>query len=187
MKIGKTIYFDNRKDWKNWLRKNHKKEKEIWLIYYNKASGKSRIPYNDAVEEALCYGWIDSTIKKIDKDRFTQRFTPRNKKSELSEMNKERIRLLIKSKKMTKAGLKAVEHLIDDKLEDVEPKLSQDIKKALQKDKKVWENYEKFPASYKRIRIGWIESARIRQEVFEQRLNYFIKMTEKNKMYGMLK
>ncbi|MFC2131569.1 YdeI family protein [Bacteroidota bacterium] len=185
MEISKIIYFDNRKDWRLWLRKNHKKEREIWLIYYNKASGKPRIPYNDAVEEALCYGWIDSTLKKIDKDRFTQRFTPRNHKSQLSVMNKERIRRLIKSKKMTKAGLKAVEHLLGN-MDDGEPDLSPDIKKALKADKEVWNNYISFPASYKRIRIGWIESARIRPDEFEKRLKYFVKMTAKNKRYGMV-
>ena len=69
MKISKSLYVTNGKQWRLWLKKNHSKEKEIWLIFPNKASGKPRIPYNDAVEEALCFGWIDSTIKKYDTER----------------------------------------------------------------------------------------------------------------------
>ena len=79
MEIGKTLYVANRREWRAWLRKNYKKERDIWLIYYKKDSGKPRIPYNDAVEEALCFGWIDSIIKKMDAERFVQRFSKRNK------------------------------------------------------------------------------------------------------------
>ena len=85
MEIGKTLYVANRKGWREWLAKNHAKEKEIWLVYYRRETGQPRIPYNDAVEEALCYGWIDSTQKKLDGERFAQRFSPRNKTSGLSQ------------------------------------------------------------------------------------------------------
>ncbi len=187
MEIGKTLYIVERKEWRAWLRKNHKIEKDIWLTYFNKASGKPRISYNDSVEEALCFGWIDSIVKKIDKDSFAQRYTPRKKNSQLSELNKERIRFLIKQNKMTKAGLDAVKNYISDIHEDKEPAIPADILKVLKQDKTTWENYQNFPASYKRIRISWIDAARIRPEVFEQRLRYFIKMTAKNKMYGMVK
>ena len=78
MKNLNIIYIIDRKKWRKWLEKNFKKEKEIWLVYPKKSSGKKRIPYNDAVEEALCFGWIDSTIKSFDKDKTIQRFSPRN-------------------------------------------------------------------------------------------------------------
>lgn len=183
MKVGKTLYVVNRKDWRKWLSKNHSKEKEIWLIYYKKASGKLRIPYNDAVEEALCYGWIDSTAKKIDKERFAQRFSPRKPKSVLSEMNRERINRLNKQNKMTPHGLKAVLHRFkDDKF-----KIPNDILKALKANKQAWENFQKFPRYYKRIRIGYIESQRKHnKESFGKSLNYLIKMSEKNKKFGMV-
>ena len=90
--------------------KNHSKESEIWLIYYRKSSGKPRISYNDAVEEALCFGWIDSTAKPVDDVSWAQRFTPRRKNSKLSELNKERVRQMIKAKKMTKFGLEKIKH-----------------------------------------------------------------------------
>ena len=104
MKITKTLYVHKTNHWRTWLRKNHRTAKEIWLIYYKKHSGKPRIPYNDAVEEALCFGWIDSTVKTVDKDSFAQRFSPRNPKSSWSELNKERARMLLRKKAMVPAG-----------------------------------------------------------------------------------
>ena len=81
MEMPETIYFADRKNWRKWLEKNFDRKKEIWLLYPKKTSGKPRIPYNDAVEEALCFGWIDSTFKKIDEENNAQRFTPRNPRS----------------------------------------------------------------------------------------------------------
>lgn len=187
MKLGKTIYVTDKKQWRSWLAKNHKTQKEIWLIYYKISSGKKRIPYNDAVEEALCYGWIDSILKRIDENSFAQRFSPRRKKSILSELNKERIRKLIKQKKMTSYGLNAVKHAFDIK-QDKQNKfiISEDILTILKKEKIVWKNFQSFSESYKRVRIMWIEDARPRPEVFQRRLLYFIKMTANNKKYGMM-
>ena len=151
-------------------------------MYYSKKSGKERVPYNDAVEEALCFGWIDSTVKKIDIHSFAQRFSPRNPKSSWSEMNKERARRLIASKKMTKAGLAL---LGNTHLEEfIVPK---DILKVLQADKEVWKNFKKFPEGYKRIRIGFIDASRNRPDFFKKRLGYFLKMTKQNKMFGMVR
>lgn len=186
MNLGKTLYFTNRTDWRAWLVKNHNKEKEIWLIYYRKSSGKPRISYNDAVEEALCYGWIDSILKKIDEEKFAQRFSPRRPKSKLSEMNKERIRQLIKQKKMTSTGITAVKNLMDTSARNLKLIIKSDILKELKQDKKIWENFQRFPESYKRVRIGWIESARINPKIFNTRLKYFLRMTAKNKKYGMV-
>ena len=188
MELGKTLYVTARKQWRSWLMKNHNKEKEIWLVYYRKSSGKKRIPYNDAVEEALCFGWIDSTMKGIDEESFAQRFSPRRKNSKLSELNKERIRLMIKENKMTEAGLAAVGHVFDKEADHLQSfVIPKDILKALKADKLVWENFSNFSASYQRVRISWIDDARSRQEMFSKRLAYFIKMTAKNKQYGMMR
>src|SRR2546430_15870037 len=86
MNVGKTLYAKNRREWRAWLSRHHRTAPEIWLIYYKKQSGKPRIPYNHAVEEALCYGWIDSLLKPIDADRYAQRFSPRRPTSRLSAM-----------------------------------------------------------------------------------------------------
>ena len=184
MELGKTLYVTNRKQWRSWLAKNHAREKVIWLIFYKKSSGKPRIPYNDAVEEALCYGWIDGTVKAVDEAKFAQRFTPRRPKSMLSEMNKERIRRLIANKSMTSAGLSAVSHAFD---KNQKFKIAPDILKAIKADKQAWKHFQNFPQGYKMVRIGYIEHSRTRDnKIFETRLNYFIKMAAKNKKFGMV-
>jgi uncharacterized protein YdeI (YjbR/CyaY-like superfamily) len=187
MELGETIYIVDRKAWRSWLVKNHSKEKEIWLVYYRNSSGKKRIDYNDAVEEALCFGWIDSIIKCIDEESFAQRFTPRRKTSLLSELNKERIRKMIKEKKMTNNGLDAVKHVFN-KIQDEQEKfiIPKDILNCLKKDKLTWDNFKNFSKSYQRVRVMWINDARLRPEIFKKRLLYFIKMTAKNKRYGMI-
>jgi len=193
MEIAETLYVINRNDWRAWLEKNHASAKEIWLIYYNKKSGKPRIPYNDAVEEALCFGWIDSIIKKYDEERAAQRFSPRRKNSQLSELNKERIRRLIEAGKMTPAGLESIKHHLENSHEAKENFLTgdfsipKDILSKLKANKTAWSNFQKFPEHYKRIRIGWIDGSRNRPDVFETRLRYFIRMTAKNKTFGMMK
>jgi uncharacterized protein YdeI (YjbR/CyaY-like superfamily) len=194
MEITETLYITNRREWRSWLAKNHRTAKEIWLIYYNKKSGKPRIPYNDAVEEALCYGWIDSIVKKQDEERAAQRFSPRRKNSMLSELNKERIRRLVEAKKMTPAGLESIKHHLKndsvpgkDTLPFNEFILPEDILDALKGDKMVWKNFQGFPEPYKRIRIGWIDGVRDRPEEFRKRLRYFLRMTAKNKMFGMVR
>ena len=178
--IMKTLYVTNRVDWRSWLDKNHASEKEVWLVYYRKRTGKPRISYEDAVEEALAFGWIDSVQKGIDDECFAQRFTPRKENSNWSEPNKERARRLIREGRMTPAGMAK----IGDALKEERVTLNDDILRALKKDKTVWENYDRFPETYKKVRIAWIEGARKRPAEFRKRLDYFIKMTGKNKMFG---
>src|SRR5256885_3438097 len=115
MEIGTTLYVKGRREWRAWLARHHQTASEIWLIYYKKESGRPRIPYNDAVEEALCYGWIDSILKPIDSRRYAQRFSPRRPRSRLSEMNRERVRRLIAAGRMTRAGLERIKHVFDDR------------------------------------------------------------------------
>jgi uncharacterized protein YdeI (YjbR/CyaY-like superfamily) len=191
MKIGKTLYVSTREAWRAWLTSHHAIEKDIWLIYYKKESGKPRIPYNDAVEEALCFGWIDSILKPIDEKKYAQRFSPRKPKAQWSAMNIERLRRLIRQKKVTKAGLDAAQDALGMLRKQQETGTSQvripaDILKALKSDPIAWKNFSRFPASYKRIRVGWIDASRHRPEVFRQRLKYFLKMTAQNKRFGMV-
>lgn len=186
MNIGKTLYVTDRQSWRAWLRKNYSKKPEIWLIFYKLSSGKKRIPYNDSVEEALCYGWIDSIVKPIDEKKFAQRFSPRRPGSQLSETNRERVRRMIKSRKMTAAGLAAIKHAYQHTEKPKRVSVTADIRKALQANGKAWAYFRKFPDSYKRIRLGWLEMARSRPSIFRQRLAYFVKMTAQNKKYGMV-
>jgi uncharacterized protein YdeI (YjbR/CyaY-like superfamily) len=189
MKIGNILEVADSKGWRTWLAKHHKTESEIWLVFYKKASGKPRISYNDAVLEALSYGWIDSTVKALDSERFVQKFSLRRKTSGLSQMNRERIRTLIRQKRMTKAGLEAVAHVFNPEQDNVEEfDIPADILEPLKENQQAWTNFQEFPESYKRIRIAYIESRkRHSQEQFQTSLNYFIKMTAKNKRIGFVK
>jgi len=177
---NKMFYVTTRKEWRTWLKKHYESEKEIWLVYHKKHSGKPRIPYNDAVEEALCFGWIDSTIKTIDEDRFAQRFSVRNPKSRYSQANKERLRALAKQGKVVKDVVATLGDLWEEETFEIPP----DILKAIRASKEAWKNFQGFSPSYIRIRIAFIEAARNRPQEFEKRLRYFIQMTDKNKPFG---
>jgi uncharacterized protein YdeI (YjbR/CyaY-like superfamily) len=189
MEIKKTLYVTNRKDWRKWLAKNHKKQKEIWLIYYRKNSGKPRISYDGAILEALCYGWIDSIAKKINHESFAQRFSPRRSNSVFSQMNKERVRELIKEKKMTKAGLEALAHVFNPKTDEPEKfKIPLDILKAIKNNKDAWKYFKKMSPVYQRIRVAYIEHQKQRGgDFYKKSLSYFIKMTAQNKRIGFVK
>ena len=180
MEIGKTLRVTTRKAWRAWLEKNHARKKEIWLVYATKLCGKRRVAYSDAVEEALCFGWIDGTVKSIDENYFAQRFSPRRSaKSQLSETNKERVRRMIRARLMTPAGMEKIRDRMNEQFV-----LPADIVAALKREPKVWKNFQRFPKWYQRVRIGWLDMSRGRKEIFESRLRYFIKMTAQNKRYG---
>ncbi|MDH6305490.1 uncharacterized protein YdeI (YjbR/CyaY-like superfamily) [Parabacteroides sp. PF5-5] len=169
-------YFEDRKDWRKWLTDNFETTNEVWFVFPQKLSGKKSITYNDAVEEALCFEWIDSTIKPLDEEHRIQRFTPRNPKSTYSQANKERLNWLLENK--------MIHPKFEDKIRNV---LSvpfvfpNDIIDRLKEDKTAWRNYQYFSDTYKRIRIAYIEAARKRPEEFEKRLNNFIGKTKENK------
>lgn len=175
----KLLYLTNPDEWRDWLKKHYKSEKEVWLVYYKKHSGKPRIAYNDAVEEALCFGWIDSTAKKIDEDRFAQRFTPRNPRTPYSQANKERLRGLIRQGKVIKEVLASVGDLAGERFE-----IPTDILKAIKANKEAWKNFQTYSKPYLRIRISFIDEARKRPQEFEKRLKHFIDRTEQNKQFG---
>jgi uncharacterized protein YdeI (YjbR/CyaY-like superfamily) len=181
VEIGRTLQARNRAEWRRWLARNHLSRPEVWLVYHNKASGRPCVSYNEAVEEALCFGWIDSTVKKVDAHRRVQRFTPRKPGSPLSAMNKERARRLIAQGSMTRAGLDAA-----GDLEEPLFVVPSDILRALKKEPEAWANFQAFPEHYQRIRIAFIDGARRRPDEFERRLRNFLKMTRLNRRFGMV-
>jgi len=105
MEIGETLLVTSAQEWRAWLTQHHADRKEIWLIYYKKTSGKTGISYEESVEEALCYGWIDGAIKGIDAETYAGRFTPRRPKSPWSASNRARVAQLLRDMRMTEAGL----------------------------------------------------------------------------------
>jgi uncharacterized protein YdeI (YjbR/CyaY-like superfamily) len=170
-------YFTNRRDWREWLENNFETSVDVWLEYPKKETGKERILYNDAVEEALCFGWIDTTIKALDKETIIQRFCRRRPDSSYSQANKERLKWLLENGRVQKFVLEDVKKVTEK--EFVFPK---DILERLKSDTDIWEHFRKLSESYKRIRIAYIESARKRPEEFGKRLDNFISKTKEGKM-----
>jgi len=179
MEITQVLYVTNQKDWRDWLKKNYKSEKEIWLVYPKKGAGKPRIEYNDAVEQALCFGWIDSLVKTFDEESTVQRFSPRKPKAKYSQANIERLRSLVAQKKVIKEVVESLGDVLNEEFV-----IPPDILQAIKGNAEAWKNFQDFSDPYKRIRIAFIDGARNRPEEFKKRLRYFIQMTEKNKMFG---
>jgi uncharacterized protein YdeI (YjbR/CyaY-like superfamily) len=182
VEIGSSIYVTTATQWRAWLTKHHDRENEVWLVFPKKGSGKTRIPYNDAVEQALCFGWVDSQTKAIDDQAFAQRFSRRRGTANWSQANIERLRDLIASDQMTTAGMAVIKD--EGILSTTEPTVAPDVLRALKGDPEVWENFQRFPDSYKRIRLAFIESRRSRgPNEFERSLQFFIKKTKRNVQY----
>ncbi len=177
MKKYNSLYFSNRSEWRQWLKEHFEHEKEIWLIFPKKVTGKPSMLYNDAVEEALCFGWIDSTAKSLDSDHSMLRFTPRRPKSSYSQPNKERLKWLDKHHMLHPAVKKQVADLLVEKFE-----LPSDIIDHLRNDEQTWAHFQNFSDGYKRIRIAYIEAARKRSAEFQKRLQHFIRKTSENKI-----
>jgi uncharacterized protein YdeI (YjbR/CyaY-like superfamily) len=185
------LYFKTRMEWRSWLEKYHSTSDGIWIIYYKKASGKPRIPYNEAVEEALCFGWIDGKIKSINKDYFIQRFTPRRSGSRWSKYNVDRVRKLINEDRMEPAGLKAFNEaverpgLIYENRSDGDPRIPDDLMDAFMNNGKAYENFKKFPPSSRRMYIEWLNSAK-KSETRPRRIEKIVGLSEKNLKPGMM-
>ena len=179
MEITNPIYVNERKQWREWLSNNHNQKTEVWLILPKKSSENPRLPYSDSVEEALCFGWIDSIVKRLDENTNAQRFTPRRLRSTYSQPNKERLRLLIKQGKVNPSLLQSLEPILKE--EFVYPK---DIVEALKTEPETWENFTKFSEPYKRIRVAYVNTARKRPDAFNKRLSNLVRKTKKNKQFG---
>jgi len=185
-----ALYFKNKDEWRKWLEKHHKNSKEIWLIHHKKKSNKKGISHIEAVEQALCFGWIDSKLKKIDEERFILKYTPRKQKSVWSKINKEKAEELIASGKMTQAGLEKIEEAKKQGLWDiaytnlVKERLPSDLKKSLMENKTAWKNFQNFANSYRNMYIGWVKGAKT-QSTKKKRINEVVKRSAYNKKPGI--
>ncbi len=184
------LHFCNREDWRKWLKINHSRVKVLWLVFYKKHTGKANISYNDAVEEALCYGWIDSIIKEIDEEKYARKFTPRNDQSRWSELNKKRAGNMIRQGRMTAVGLSTINAAKKNgqwnRAASI-PKtveLPDSLKSALQRNKKAWDDFNKLAPSYQRNFVMWLSSAK-RQETKDKRLAEAIRLLERNERLGL--
>lgn len=168
----------DRAAWRSWLEKHGPASKEVWLIYYKKTSGKPRVAYQDAVAEALCFGWIDGKLNRLDQDRFAQRFTPRRPDSRWSAVNIERARRLIEENRMTAAGM-AVFHP-DRRIEAGPGQMPPALLKEFKGHARAWKNFQSFPPHYQRMTVAWVASAK-REETQRKRLHRLIAFSAENK------
>jgi uncharacterized protein YdeI (YjbR/CyaY-like superfamily) len=177
MEITNTIKPKNRTAWREWLGKHHKSLTEIWLLS-NDRPEEPTVTYLDAVEEAICFGWIDGIQKRFSTDELAQRYTPRKRRSNWIELNKERARRLIRLELMIEAGAAT--------LPDLNAKfiVAEDIMEVLKAKPDIWSNFLEFPDLYRRVRIGYIEEVRKNRNEFERRLQNFVSKTADNKMFG---
>ena len=166
--MGKSIDQDflDREEWRKWLEENHSSKKEIWVIIHKKKSGKEGLRYKEAVEEAICFGWIDSKMQSIDEIRFRQRFSPRKRNGIWSKNNKERAEKMIQIGKMKKAGFETVNEAkrngkwntaYSSKIPLIVPK---DLSIALKEKELAGMKFNEFSNSTKLRYIYWVESAR---------------------------
>lgn len=172
-----TFYASDRNGWRKWLSEHFETEEEIWLVFPTKASGEYSVSYNDAVEEALCFGWIDGRAGTLDETHHIRRFTPRRKGSSYSQPNIERLIWLNKNNMLLAKVREEVKELIEKPYE-----FPNDIIAAIKKDETAWSNYISFSEPYKRIRVAYIDAARKRPEEFKKRLENFIAKTRENKL-----
>jgi uncharacterized protein YdeI (YjbR/CyaY-like superfamily) len=179
------LYLSNRKEWRQWLAENHDKEvNDVWLVFDKKKTGKSSIEYEESVEEALCFGWIDSLIKKIDDDRYCRKFTPRKNDSKWSSANKRRVAKIIEEGSMTEFGLVKVEAAKRTGNWEMDPRpmitteVPKELTGALAQNRKAKEFFEGLAPTYRKQFIGWIVTAKTsatRAKRLEQSLALLVK------------
>jgi uncharacterized protein YdeI (YjbR/CyaY-like superfamily) len=188
--LKNALYFKNREEWSIWLEKNHDKLKEIWLIHYKKSSKKKGLNHFDAVKEALCYGWIDSKLKKIDDERYILRYSPRKEKSVWSKINKETAEKMIRLGRMKESGFEKINFAKKHGLWEtaytniIRDRLPSDLKKALLTDKIAWSNFSNFANSYRNMYIGWVKNAKT-NSTRKKRIDEVVKRSKINKKPGV--
>jgi uncharacterized protein YdeI (YjbR/CyaY-like superfamily) len=190
LKIEGSQSFKSRGEWRAWLAKNHSRAQELWLIFYNKRSAKPSISHQEAVEEALCYGWIDGLLKKIDEEKYALRFSPRRSGSIWSELNKRRVGRMIEQGLMTEFG--------QAKIEEAKRKgewtkavrrenaavLPAELDQALKANSQARRNYESLPPSQRRLYVFWVAEAK-KDETRQKRVRAAVKMLNENKRIGI--
>jgi uncharacterized protein YdeI (YjbR/CyaY-like superfamily) len=184
------LYVANRNEWREWLQANYDTAKSAWLIFFKKHSGRPSVSYDESVEEAICFGWIDGVVRRLDDERCAQKFMPRRANSRWSESNKKRAQKMIDEGRMTEAGLARVKEAKEsgewyktpvNRRELVVPEF---ILKALSKNKKALMNFSNLANSYKRQYVAWVSSAK-KEETQKRRLSEVMSVLEQNKKLGL--
>ena len=189
------IYFKNKETLRVWLDKNFDKSPGIWIIFYRKKLNTECIEYNEALEEALCFGWIDSIIKKIDDDKYVRKFTPRKDTANWSELNKKMVMTLIDNGRMTEEGLKKIDIYlktgsVDWETKELKVKRNKDFEipdfiiDHFARNEPALKNFGNLSLTFKRHYIIWIISAR-REETIGKRLKESTELLKANRKLGL--
>jgi uncharacterized protein YdeI (YjbR/CyaY-like superfamily) len=184
--MDEALYFQTRTEWRDWLSNNHAIKNSVWLFFFKKSTGKKGITLEEAVEEAICFGWIDGKLKRVDEDRFMLRFSIRKNNSVWSQINRLRAEKLIADGKMTNAGLAKIEqakvsgHWDKAYTNKIKDEIPADLLEALKKDKKAIDNFQRFANTYQNMYVGWVNSA-ISIETRKKRIEKVVEQALRNK------
>lgn len=180
----KTIDIRTRAKWRHWLGNHHASSPGIWLTFHKKHTGTKSVPYDDAVEEALCFGWIDSIIKRLDDDRYLRKFTPRKPGSNWSDINRKRYADLEAKGLLAPAGIKRPP--TQNRYAELPriPTLPTYIEKAFRSNPKAWKSFQQLAPSYRRSYVGWIATAQ-RPETREKRIRETIRVLAAGNKLGL--
>jgi uncharacterized protein YdeI (YjbR/CyaY-like superfamily) len=184
------LHFKDRGHWREWLEDHYATEKEVWLVHYKKHTKTPCVSLEEAVEEALCFGWIDSKVKSVSEEHYIHKYSPRSEHSVWSKVNKDRAKRLIKEGRMTPSGMRLVmfakkngkwsgAYTSKKKL-----RLPNDLKEALKKNHAAWKNFQAFANTYQNMYIGWVEGAK-RAETRKRRIDNVVKRSKKNLRFGL--
>jgi uncharacterized protein YdeI (YjbR/CyaY-like superfamily) len=190
MEINTAIDLKDNQEWRKWLKHNHDQATEVWLVIFKKHSEQSGLRYDEALEEALCFGWIDGKMKSIDRYKFFLRFSPRKSKSLWSQRNKDKAEKLIAQGRMATAGLVRIEtakkngtweEAYTNKKKDEIPT---DLEAVLLENPTAWLNFQQFANSYRNMYIGWVISAKT-ESTRKRRIEEVVKRSVSNKKPGI--
>lgn len=174
----------NRREWRAWLKKHHASSAGVWLVFHKSHTGVTSMPYEDTVREALCFGWIDSLIKRLDEDRYALKVTPRKPTSRWSALNRRRWQELKAATLLTPAGLAAVPTDNTYAPKPVIPTLPGYIAQAIRANAKAWAFFRKLPSRERRNFVVWIHTAK-QQETRERRIRESIDLLASGKKLGL--
>lgn len=183
----KTLKVQTKAQWRKWLIDHHDSEAEVWLVFHKRHTGQAAVAYEDALDEALCFGWIDSLIKRLDAERYARKFTPRKLVSRWSDINRERYARLKASGRLMPAGLKrAPTDLTSDRPKRMPwpRKIPRYIEDELKKRPGAWNYFEKLASSHRRRYVGWIDSAK-QAETKMRRLQEAVRLLSAGKQLGL--
>ncbi len=180
-----TLEVQNRQEWRKWLKEHFDSASDIWLVFYKRHTGVPSIDYNDAVEEALCFGWIDSLVRRLDEARYARKFTPRKATSKWSTSNRRRYADLKARGLLAAPGLeRAPTHRSGDAPRPSVSAPPSYIEETLKTVPAAWQYFAQLAPSYQRAYIGWIDSAK-REETKERRLREALTLLASGKKLGL--